>query len=104
MCLANGSFPCSLFVASLITAITIWKQLVLCVRMPSALHEAARRQTVVLHIGRTGTGRSAEGGETRLGKIRNSVVEVYTLALSWQSLAFYFFSISKNTDCLLLCL
>ena len=50
-------FPSSLLEDSLISFITIWKQLVLSGRMPSALHEAAWReiQLVALHTGRTVT-------------------------------------------------
>lgn len=67
--LADGLFPSSLLVASLISAITIWKQLVLGGRMPSAPHEAAWREILVLHTGRTDAGRSGEGGSLVWGRL-----------------------------------
>ena len=67
--MAGGLFPSSLLVAFLIRAVTIWKQLVLGGRMPSALHEAAWREIVVLHTGRTDTRKSCEGGRLVLGRL-----------------------------------
>ncbi len=75
MCMGRGVFwavgllPSSLLVASLISAITIWKQLVLGGGMPSTLHEAAWREIVGLHTGSTDAGRSCEGGRLVWGRL-----------------------------------
>lgn len=64
-----ASFPSSLLLASLISAVAIWKQLVLGGRIPSAPHGAAWREIVVLHAGRTDIGRSDEGGRFVWGRL-----------------------------------
>lgn len=61
--------PSRLLVASLIGTLAIWKQLVLDGRMPSALYEAAWEEIVVLHTGRTDTGRSCKGGRLVWGRL-----------------------------------
>lgn len=64
MCVHGKAFsPSRLLVASLIGTLTIWKQLVLDGRMPSALYEAAWEEIVVLHTQEGWT----QGGAVRVG-------------------------------------
>ena len=88
-----ASSPSSLLVASLISAFTIWKQLVLSGRMPSALHEAAWRETVVLHTGRTDRHREELWGRVGGlfgGRLWIQLWKCKPLSLSWRSWSFLF--------------
>lgn len=63
--------------------ITVSKQLVLHGGMPSALQESAQREKVVLHTGRTDSGRIGDGGSLVLRKDYGFGCGSVTLPLSW---------------------